>query len=431
MTFNISHINSVDPTVEVPIITKGVLTETSDFTNKTVDDLSNPHIMKSTVTGAMAFPDSSSFSEVRQIDYDRIATDGQRYVGQTGSSGNFVQTLFQINIFEIAKRKNKIVRDDMHPTDFKNIIKSITPKIVGYGRGAGDNQFKDELIFYLWNPHTTSWVKIGENLTNEPEEISTKITNASNYLTGEMPGKYIYLSTSVPAADSSRQSYTYIYDFDIEVEFEGQTDIVHSIGLRTDKPITNVTEPASQISLLKGIIKQLQDGTPVEFDLNQVLDGSTDSLRTKIVNAVEVLEPHAFQLVEELMPMGTRRESPEPFYKTPPKGAKGVMIEAYIDTATGNFGENEGLFLNVNGFISEYSKMNLTLQTKAETSNNKKVTVIWYPGIDNLGDIDNSDNSVYLMPIPLPNKIYIENKITGTFSDTQGIRSSLSLEWLV
>ena len=97
-------IENSNPLLDLGTYIKGIIQEIGDFKGKSVGDLSNPHIMKEAVVSGRAPFDSPAFYEVRQLDYDRLADESQRYFRQTGAVGNNIQTLFQFNIFEIVKK---------------------------------------------------------------------------------------------------------------------------------------------------------------------------------------------------------------------------------------------------------------------------------------------------------------------------------------
>lgn len=398
--------------------TIGTTSTIGNFKGKKAGDLSVPHTMSRASTNVLLQPQSSSFQEVPQMLYDGI---GNEVTGTTNSQtsqvGNFMQVLFKFDVFELVARKNKSVSGSMSANDYRDLFRTLRPRLIAYGQGAGSGAFKYEIKLHIWNRIDNKWEIIDQGTTNDYQELSATLSgDMSRYLTGDSPGKYIYLSTSVPVADSERASYTRISYIDLEVEFRGEVDVLSSIGRKNDKAITDTDSSATQISLLKGIIKQLQEGTDADFDIGKGFDEATDSFKSKIVNAIEVLEPHAFQMTDELLALSNRTTSPDTIYKTPPKGAKGVMVEAYVESvSSGN------LSLNIGGYILNDSKLGIELNTEQVTGNDKKIVIIWHPDAkkgESLGD------DLYVISLPLTPKIVINNVVSGN------VKSDLNLVWL-
>jgi len=176
------------------------------------------------------------------------------------------------------------------------------------------------------------------------------------------------------------------------------------------------------------------ENNPLPTNLTQIqvaYDGASDSVKSRVMNALEVLESDAFQSSETIFEYASRIGNPTPVVLTPPKGAKGFICEMYIMAANAELVAGQGARINIIGatnqnmdigglqFVGEYLKTSYARQT-----------VIWYPNAS-MGDLRNDVGTfeTYTVPIPTPRQMTFNMDIVPT--DTGGgVNIGMSVGWL-
>lgn len=161
-------------------------------------------------------------------------------------------------------------------------------------------------------------------------------------------------------------------------------------------------------------------------------DVTTDSFKSKIVNSVELQDVHAFQSSMILHAITGRSSSPAAIVLTPPSGAKGVIIELFVQTANAAMVDGEGANILVIGHADTNLKLGgVRFSSPFERRANYRQTLVWYPGV-NLGDImqDSGAYQMFNVGIPIPKQIEVTMSIKPAAENNGGVVSGMTLGWL-
>lgn len=158
---------------------------------------------------------------------------------------------------------------------------------------------------------------------------------------------------------------------------------------------------------------------------------ATNSNRSKIINALELLPPDAYRASEVIYPMEKRTTEPWGVIKIPPNGARGFIVSLYVTDITGTFSDGEGIGVDVEASTGPSGNNNLWVSAAKVKSKWARTNILWYPGASK-GDLaELGGRSYYVVPLSVPYSIKIAMKITGTFAEGEGVTAGVEIGWLV
>jgi hypothetical protein len=159
-------------------------------------------------------------------------------------------------------------------------------------------------------------------------------------------------------------------------------------------------------------------------------DSNSDSFKTRVVNSVEIADSDAFQSSMLLYPISGRSATPTEVKLTPPSGAKGFIVELFIQSANAEMVAGQGARIKVTGSGHDGQPLGgLQVLGDYEYRANRRQTLIWYPGV-NIGNIRNDDSyKTYVAPIPVPKEIKVVMDIIPS-ANAGGVVAGMTLGWL-
>ena len=139
---------------------------------------------------------------------------------------------------------------------------------------------------------------------------------------------------------------------------------------------------------------------------------------------------------ETIFSGATRTASTTPEFRTPPTGARALLVVGVISTLTGTFGPNEGIrFRTVarpSATVVPGPNSGVMMQTSPTTTSNRQHLIYW--GVTSeKGDADvgsPGQDALAVTGLPPRPGISFSIVISGTFGGGQGITCSMTAYWL-